>query len=171
MGGSDGEVALDSVERYSPVDGAWSMCAHMLSAREDAGCAAYLGRIYVAGGRDELNLKLCRAERLDPDTQRWTPVRRMRSKRDDTSLVVFNGALMAVGGSDGVTSLKTVEAYCHETNEWRHFGSMKSKHPGGRWPCCAETTLVLCEEERKGPNEPTHTHTHSPAPRAHGDVV
>ncbi|KAL6114796.1 uncharacterized protein ACO6RY_05475 [Pungitius sinensis] len=137
MGGSDGEVALDSVERYSPVDGAWSICAHMLSARENAGCAVYLGRIYVAGGKDELNLKLCRAERLDPDTQRWTPVRRMRSKRDDTSLVVFNGALMAVGGSDGVTSLKTIEAYCHETNEWRHFGSMKSKHPGGR-------VAVLC---------------------------
>lgn len=35
------------------------------------------------------------------------------------SLVVFNGALLAVGGSDGVTTLKTIEAYCHETNTWR----------------------------------------------------
>uniref|UniRef100_A0AAQ4RIK0 Uncharacterized protein n=1 Tax=Gasterosteus aculeatus aculeatus TaxID=481459 RepID=A0AAQ4RIK0_GASAC len=119
MGGNDGEVALDSVERYSPADGTWSKCAHMLSPREDAGCAVYLGRIYVAGGKDELNLKLCGAERFDPDAARWTPVKRMRSKRDDTSLVVFNGALMAVGGSDGVTTLKTIEAYCHETNEWR----------------------------------------------------
>ncbi|TNN50705.1 Kelch-like protein 20 [Liparis tanakae] len=132
VGGNDGEGALNSVERYSPVDGTWSLCAHMLSPRENGGCAVYLGHIYVAGGRDELGLKLCGAERLDPGAMRWTPVKRMRSKRDDMSLVVFNGALMAVGGSDGVTSLKTLEVYCHETNSWRHFGSMRSKHPGGR---------------------------------------
>ncbi|XP_049907874.1 kelch-like protein 20 isoform X1 [Epinephelus moara] len=137
IGGNDDDMALNTVERYNPVDGTWSICAHMLSPRENAGCTVYLGHIYVAGGKDELNLKLCGAERFDLDTMRWTPVKRMRSKRDDMSLVVFNGALLAVGGSDGVTNLKTIEAYCHETNTWRHFGSMKSKHPGGR-------VAVLC---------------------------
>ncbi|XP_047447188.1 kelch-like protein 20 isoform X2 [Mugil cephalus] len=137
MGGNDGDMALNSVERYSPVDGTWSVCAHMLSPRENAGCAVYLGHIYVAGGRDELSLELCAAERFDPETMRWTPVKRMRSKRDDASLVVFNGALLAVGGFDGITNLKTVELYSHETNTWRHFGSMKNKHPGGR-------VAVLC---------------------------
>ncbi|XP_063752866.1 kelch-like protein 20 [Eleginops maclovinus] len=137
MGGNDGVMALNSVERYNPVDGTWSICAHMLSPRENAGCAVYLGHIYVAGGRDELNLELCGVERFDPDSMRWTPVKRMRSKRDNMSLVVFNGALMAVGGSDGVINLKTIEVYCHVTNTWRHFGSMKSKHPGGR-------VAVLC---------------------------
>ncbi|XP_068994777.1 kelch-like protein 20 [Embiotoca jacksoni] len=137
IGGNDGNVALNSVERYNPVDGTWSICAHMRTARENAGCAVYLGHIYVVGGRDELNLQLCAAERLDPETMRWTPVKRMRSKRDNMSLVVFNGALLAVGGSDGVTNLKTIEMYSHETNTWRHFGSMKSKHPGGK-------VAVLC---------------------------
>uniref|UniRef100_A0A3B4VIJ4 Si:ch73-29c22.1 n=1 Tax=Seriola dumerili TaxID=41447 RepID=A0A3B4VIJ4_SERDU len=129
IGGNDGDMALRS-ERYSPVDGTWSICAHMLSPRENAGCTVYLGHIYVAGGKDELNLELCAAERFDPDTMRWSPVKCMRNKRQ-TSLVVFNGALLAVGGSDGVTNLKTIEVYSHETNTW-HFGSMKSKHPGGR---------------------------------------
>ncbi|XP_028433074.1 kelch-like protein 20 isoform X1 [Perca flavescens] len=137
MGGNDGDMALNSVERYNPVDGTWSICAHMLSPRENAGCVVYLGHIYVAGGKDELSLELCGAERFNPDTMRWTPVKRMKSKRDNMSLVVFNGTLMAVGGSDGVTNLKTIEAYSHETNIWRHFGSMKSKHPGGR-------VAVLC---------------------------
>ncbi|GAA6218660.1 kelch-like protein 20 isoform X1 [Lates japonicus] len=137
IGGNDGDMALSSVERYNPVDGTWSICAHMLCPRENAGCTIYLGHIYVAGGKDELNLKLCSAERFDPDTMRWSPVKRMRSKRDSMSLVVFNGALLAVGGSDGVTNLKTIEIYSHETNTWRHFGSMKSKHPGGR-------VVVLC---------------------------
>ncbi|KAA8592554.1 hypothetical protein FQN60_018009 [Etheostoma spectabile] len=127
MGGNDGDTVLNSVERYNPVDGTWSICAHMLSPRENAGCAVYLGHIYVAGGKDELSLELCGAERFNPDTMRWTPM----------SLVVFNGTLMAVGGSDGVTNLKTIEAYSHETNTWRHFGSTKSKHPGGR-------VAVLC---------------------------
>jgi len=57
----------------------------MLSPRENAGCAVYLGHIYVVGGRDELGLKLCGAERFDPGAMRWTPVKRMRSKRDDVS--------------------------------------------------------------------------------------
>uniref|UniRef100_A0A3Q3IUX8 Uncharacterized protein n=1 Tax=Monopterus albus TaxID=43700 RepID=A0A3Q3IUX8_MONAL len=126
IGGSDGDTALSS-ERYNPVDGTWSICAHMLSPRQNAGCAVYLGHIYVAGGKDELNLEVCAAERFDPDTMRWTPIKHMRSKR--MSLVVFSGALLAVGGSDGITHLKTIEVYSHETNTW-HFGSTKSKHPG-----------------------------------------
>nr|XP_043881671.1 kelch-like protein diablo isoform X1 [Solea senegalensis] len=137
IGGNDGDMALNSVERYNPVDGTWSICSHMRSPRENAGCTVYLGHIYVAGGRDELSLELCAAERFDPDTMRWSPVKCMRSKRDNVSLVIFNGALLAVGGSDGVTSLKTIEVYSHQTNTWRHFGSMKSKHPGGK-------VAVLC---------------------------
>jgi len=73
------------VERYNPVDGTWSICAYMLSPRENAGCAVYLGCIYVAGGKDELNLELCAVERFDPDNTRWTPVKRMRNKRDNVS--------------------------------------------------------------------------------------
>ncbi|XP_062237453.1 kelch-like protein diablo [Platichthys flesus] len=137
IGGNDGDMALSSVERYSPVDGTWSICAHMRSPRENAGCTVYLGHIYVSGGRDELSLELCAAERFDSDAMTWSPVKCMRSKRDSMSLVVFNGSLLAVGGSDGVTNLKTIEVYSHETNTWRHFGSMKSKHPGGR-------VAVLC---------------------------
>lgn len=91
----------------------------------------------MAGGKDELNLNVCSAERLDLETMRWTPVKCMNNKRNNVSLVVFNGALLAVGGSDGVTDLKTIEMYCHESNTWRHFGSMKRKHPGGK-------VAVLC---------------------------
>lgn len=74
-----------TVERYDPVDATWSVCAHMLSPRQNAGCAVYLGHIYVSGGRDELNLELCAIERLDPESMRWTPVKRMRNKRDNVS--------------------------------------------------------------------------------------
>ncbi|XP_077570918.1 uncharacterized protein LOC144195272 [Stigmatopora nigra] len=132
MGGNDGVRAVNSVEKYNPEDGSWSMCGHMSTPRENAGCAVYLGHVYVAGGRDDLGLSLCSAERLDPDAVRWMPVKCMRSKRDHVSLVVFNGTLLAAGGTDGVSDLKTIELYNSESNTWRHFGSMKSKHPGGR---------------------------------------
>ncbi|XP_068168062.1 kelch-like protein 20 [Antennarius striatus] len=136
-------MALNSVERYNPEDGIWSICAHMLSPRENAGSAVYLGHIYVAGGKDELNLELWTAERFNPDNMTWTPVKHMRNKRDNMSLVVLNGTLMAVGGSDGVTNLKTIEVYCHQTNTWRHFGSMKSKHPGGRVAVLYSDSTIL----------------------------
>ncbi|KAJ3604553.1 hypothetical protein NHX12_029293 [Muraenolepis orangiensis] len=128
MGGSDGTMVLNSVERYSPEDGSWSVCPPMRSPREGAGCAVYLGQIYVAGGRDELRLDLAAAERLDPDTMRWSIVKRMRSKRSNVSLAVFNGALLAAGGSDGVTNLKTIEAYDPENNAWRSSSETLQKN-------------------------------------------
>ncbi|XP_054628514.1 kelch-like protein 20 [Dunckerocampus dactyliophorus] len=137
IGGNDGDLTLNSVEKYNPEDGTWSICGHMSTPRENAGCAVYLGHIYVAGGKDNFGLNLCTVERFNPDTIRWTPVKRLRSKRDNVSLVVFDGALLAAGGSDGVTDLKTIEVYDHESNTWRHFGSMKHKHPGGK-------VAVLC---------------------------
>ncbi|XP_022532128.2 kelch-like protein diablo [Astyanax mexicanus] len=131
VGGNDGDTSLDSVERFGAIEGVWSLCPPMLSVREGAGCCVYLGCVYVAGGRDEFGLPLCTVEKYDPHTGRWSPARAMRNKRYQVSLVVFDGLLLAIGGSDGVSDLKTMEAYDPEANSWRHFGSMKSKHPGG----------------------------------------
>ncbi|KAL7844877.1 hypothetical protein SRHO_G00234160 [Serrasalmus rhombeus] len=123
VGGTDGDAPLDTVERFSPVDGGWSLCPPMLSVREGGGCCVYSGCLYVAGGRDELGLALSTVEKYDPHTGCWSP--------EEPEIPVFNGLLLAIGGSDGVSDLKTTEAYDHEANSWRHFGSMKSKHPGG----------------------------------------
>ncbi|XP_059381468.1 kelch-like protein diablo [Carassius carassius] len=131
MGGTDGDMTLDSVERFDPFEGCWSLCPTMSTAREASGCTVFLGCLYVAGGRDELGLSLRTVEKYDPDMVRWSPVRAMNNKRFQVSLVLLNGLLLAIGGFDGVSDLKTTEAYDHETNSWRHFGSMKSKHPGG----------------------------------------
>ncbi|KAL2100049.1 hypothetical protein ACEWY4_004443 [Coilia grayii] len=131
IGGNDGSTVLDSVERFNPVDGCWAVCPPLRCPREGAGSTVFLGRIYVAGGRDDLGLPLKTAEKFDSDSLRWTPVRPMKNKRYQVSLLVFNNLLLAVGGYDGISDLKTMEAYEHENNSWRHFGSMKSKHPGG----------------------------------------
>ncbi|KAJ7993641.1 hypothetical protein DPEC_G00256760 [Dallia pectoralis] len=132
IGGSDGVTAKNTVERYNSLDGTWEMCPAMLTPRENAGGCVYMGRLFVAGGRDDLNLELSTVEKFDPDTQRWSPVKRMRSKRNEMSLIVFNGSLLAVGGCDGITHQKTIEVYSYESNTWSHFGSTKTKHPGGR---------------------------------------
>ncbi|KAL0192743.1 hypothetical protein M9458_011039, partial [Cirrhinus mrigala] len=68
-------------ERFNPLEGTWQPCPPMRTAREQPGCAVYLGRIYVAGGRDDLRLELSTAEKFDPDNQRWTPVKPMKHKR------------------------------------------------------------------------------------------
>ncbi|XP_048115121.1 kelch-like protein diablo isoform X1 [Alosa alosa] len=131
IGGTDGNTILDSVERFDPAEGCWALCPPLRTPREGAGSTVFLGRIYVAGGRDDLGLPLKTAEKYDSESFRWTPVKPMNNKRYQVSLLVFNDLLLAVGGSDGVSNHKTMEAYEHENNCWRHFGSMKSKHPGG----------------------------------------
>lgn len=131
MGGTDGDTPLNSVERFNPLEGTWRLCPPMRTAREQPGCAIYFGRIYVAGGRDELRLELSTAEKFDPDNQKWTPVKPMGHKRFQVSLTVFGGTLLAVGGSDGISTLISVEAYNPDSNTWRHFGCMKTKHAGG----------------------------------------
>ncbi|XP_077087905.1 uncharacterized protein LOC143739353 isoform X1 [Siphateles boraxobius] len=130
MGGTDGNIPVNSVERFNPLEGTWRPCPPMRSAREQPGCTVYLRRIYVAGGRDELHLELSTAEKFDPDNLKWTPVKHMRHKRFKVSLAVFDGTLLAVGGSDGISTLTSVEAYNPDSNTWRHFGCMKTKHTG-----------------------------------------
>ncbi|KAA0716359.1 Potassium channel subfamily T member 2 [Triplophysa tibetana] len=112
-------VFFGPVERFNPLEGTWQPCLPMRTAREQPGCAVYLGRIYVSGGRDELLLELSTAEKFDPDTLRWTPVKRMTHKRYQVSLAVFGGILLAVGGSDGTSTLRTIEAYNPDSNTWR----------------------------------------------------
>ncbi|TRY94991.1 hypothetical protein DNTS_004663 [Danionella cerebrum] len=131
VGGTDGYMPLDSVERFDPFEASWSLCPTMSTPRESSGCVVFLGCLYVAGGRDELCLSLSTVEKYDPDTFHWSPVKPMNNKRFQVSLVLFNGFPLAIGGFDGVSVLKSMEAYDYETNSWRHFGSMKSKHPGG----------------------------------------
>ncbi|XP_050948458.1 kelch-like protein diablo isoform X2 [Labeo rohita] len=142
LGGFDGITCINTVERYDPLKNSWSKLTPMLRNRASASAAVLNGQIYVvggtdgdmpldSGGRDELGLSLSTVEKYDPDTFRWSPVRAMNNKRFQVSLVQFDGFLLAIGGSDGVSDLKTMEAYDHETNSWRHFGSMKFKHPGG----------------------------------------
>ncbi|KIH55581.1 BTB/POZ domain protein [Ancylostoma duodenale] len=53
MGGSDGNSALSSVERFSPDKGVWEKVVAMQSQRLHAGAAVLNGKIYVCGGTAE----------------------------------------------------------------------------------------------------------------------
>jgi hypothetical protein len=52
IGGFDGNILLNSVERYDFNTGAWSMIANMLTPRSGAGCASINYKIIVVGGYD-----------------------------------------------------------------------------------------------------------------------
>ncbi|KAK1148889.1 kelch-like protein 20 [Acipenser oxyrinchus oxyrinchus] len=129
IGGSDEDSALNTVERYNPAEDCWSHSPCMGSWRENPGCCVFQGMIYIAGGVMKCSSSALPA--LDPQNNSWSPVRPMRCKRNQVGLAVVDGILLAVGGFDGTTYLKSVEAYSLDTNTWRHYGSMKCKHPGG----------------------------------------
>ncbi|CAB1322313.1 unnamed protein product [Coregonus sp. 'balchen'] len=124
LGGYDGMVCTNTVERYNPIMNSWIKRAPMLSRRSVATAAVMDGQLYVIGGNDG-DTPMNTEEFIDFDTNSSKCCIVLMS------LIVFNGSLLAVGGSDGITNLKTIEFYNHESNTWRHFGSMKTKHPGG----------------------------------------
>lgn len=84
----------------------------MLQARYKYGAAVLGGRIYVAGGKSDIDKNLSSVECYNPQEDKWTPVAEMNHPREDFALVAMSGYLYALGYD------RTVERYDLKTNSW-----------------------------------------------------
>lgn len=64
---------LRTVERFNPLDNAWSAVTNMAQNRADPGVGILNGRIYVIGGQNEAGF-LSSVECYDPKTFKWKMV-------------------------------------------------------------------------------------------------
>ncbi|MEQ2182336.1 Kelch-like H-associated protein 1A [Goodea atripinnis] len=124
VGGSEGSVHHNTVERWDPECNRWSFVCPMSVARLGAGVAASGGALYVVGGYDGQN-RWNTAERYQPDTNTWHPLAPMNTMRSGLGLVSLNSYLYAIGGYDGQNQLCTVERYNIGRNIWEPRAPMK----------------------------------------------
>uniref|UniRef100_A0A3P9HXX4 Kelch-like ECH-associated protein 1a n=1 Tax=Oryzias latipes TaxID=8090 RepID=A0A3P9HXX4_ORYLA len=123
VGGSQGSVQYNTVERWDPDSNRWSFISPMSVARLGAGVAACGGALYVAGGYDGHN-RWNTVEKYQLDTNTWHPLAPMNTIRSGLGLACLNSSLYAIGGYDGQSQLSTVECYSMARNIWEPRASM-----------------------------------------------
>ncbi|XP_037969431.2 kelch-like protein 5 isoform X1 [Plutella xylostella] len=122
VGGHDGWIYLNSVERWDACTRTWTLVAPMAGARSTCGVAALGGRLYAAGGRDG-GACLRSVECYDPATNHWTPCAPMTRRRGGVSVCAAGGYLYALGGHEAPANaaggrLACIERYDPATDSW-----------------------------------------------------
>ena len=109
---------LNSVERYTPAIRNWTTVSPMPTSRRAPGVVILDQIMYVVGGANCAALK--NAECFDFQTDSWRTLSPMHEARSSVAVSAVGGYLYACGGYDGVNSLKTVEKYKPNANEWQY---------------------------------------------------
>lgn len=122
VGGHDGWIYLNSVERWDACSRTWTLVAPMSGARSTCGVAALRGRLYAAGGRDGCAC-LRSVECYDPATNHWTNCAPMTKRRGGLSVCAAGGYLYALGGHEAPANtvggrLACVERYDPVADTW-----------------------------------------------------
>ncbi|XP_041980208.1 kelch-like protein 5 [Aricia agestis] len=128
VGGHDGWIYLNSVERWDACSRTWSIVSPMAGARSTCGVAALRGKLYAVGGRDGGSC-LRSVECYDPATNHWTNCAPMLRRRGGVSVVAAGGYLYAVGGHEAPANsaggrLACVERYDPRTDSWLLLASL-----------------------------------------------
>lgn len=129
VGGHDGWIYLNTVERWDPVARTWSFVAPMSAARCTCGVGVVAGRVYAVGGRDG-GACLRTVECYRPHTNRWTQCAPMARRRGLVSVAVAGGYLYAMGGQDAPATnpsggrLACVERYDPVADTWTIIASL-----------------------------------------------
>jgi len=110
IGGRDSSTGrvLDSLQRFDPIQNAWTSLEPMRSRREFHAAAVLNQKIYVAGGSDG-RTALNAVECFDPRTNTWEVLPPLQVRRLGLALVAVGKQLYAIGGQCGDTALRCVE--------------------------------------------------------------
>ncbi len=102
IGGTDGSHALQTVERYDPVMGTWSLLASLMpTARSGLAAVAVGDSIYAIGGQDSGGTPLTTVELFDTGSRTWSGVTQQSLLHPRTKLAATlgpGGWIYAIGG-------------------------------------------------------------------------
>ncbi|OEL14140.1 Kelch-like protein 17, partial [Dichanthelium oligosanthes] len=131
-GGYDGNMYLQSAERYDPREGFWTLLPSM-SVRRGSHSVAVLGEaLYAVGGYDGRN-RVSTVEIFDPRANSWRIGSPFSIKRGYGCAVTMDDNLFYIGGvNDAGETVDTVEVY-NERQGWSITGCQSV---GGRGFAC-----------------------------------
>ena len=121
--------------------------APLNEARYDAFGAAMNGKIYVAGGYQEVyykKLHLASCEVYDPSTNEWQVMPSLNVPRHSASMVCFKGALYVVGGMKSVYECGelSVEMFDSGVNEWHKKSVIPTGDENIHYKACFATVRL-----------------------------
>eukprot|EP01116_Phalansterium_solitarium_P005744 TRINITY_DN176_c0_g1_i9.p1 TRINITY_DN176_c0_g1~~TRINITY_DN176_c0_g1_i9.p1 ORF type:complete len:895 (-),score=-46.15 TRINITY_DN176_c0_g1_i9:189-2873(-) len=137
IGGTDGTMPLDIVERYDAGTCVWSLVAPMVQPRSNFGSAVRDSLIYVLGGASVMNSSmlindaplvdckpLSQVEVYDPTLDQWTITTNMPTPRCRFAAVTFNGVILSVGGMD-TNKISAAVEYLYPNMTWASASSLQ----------------------------------------------
>lgn len=126
IGGMDQNKGSINIESYDPREDQWSLLKNMPTRRLQFGCALYMDKLLIVGGRDGLKT-LNNVDAIDLQTMTWTSLSSpLATSRHGLGLALLKGALYAVGGHDGWSYLNTVERLDLATKTWSYIAPMQT---------------------------------------------
>ncbi|CAF1499619.1 unnamed protein product [Rotaria magnacalcarata] len=127
-GGTNGEVRLNTIERYSIADNKWTLVASMQIGMTSPACCSLNGYLYITGGAvleegDAVDLVM----RFDPRKVEWSAdVAPMRIARSGSTAVVLRRKIYVCGGLQSNTeNTNLAEVYDPTTNQWQFIAPMR----------------------------------------------
>ena len=132
VGGQHGRSGnnLNTVERYSLVEGKWQMLPNMVQERCMPGVTIWHGKLTVVGGANSAGA-LNTVELYDPEMGTWDQLPPLRYARRAPTVAVVGDLLVVAGGFAVCPPLYTwdqvqaVEMYDLEDGYWRLWGDCK----------------------------------------------
>ena len=126
IGGMDQNKGNISIESYDPREDKWDLLKNMPNRRLQFGCALYMDKLLIVGGRDGLKT-LNNVDAIDLQTMTWTSLSSpLATPRHGLGLALLKGALYAVGGHDGWSYLNSVERLDLATKTWSYVAPMQT---------------------------------------------
>ncbi|GMS90871.1 hypothetical protein PENTCL1PPCAC_13046, partial [Pristionchus entomophagus] len=122
-------VHPDIVEFYDTVANEWRLIPNIPSKRTLMASGVIDGKIYVAGGTDEVN-PLSTLETYDPSLQVWSLLTSLTRERSAAASSVHDGQLYVFGGYNTTQFLNDGECYDPTVDSWFPICPMKYKRAG-----------------------------------------
>ena len=123
IGGTDLNVPVSKVEKFSAQTGVWTQVASLTFVRYDCAAVAAGKRIFVLGGFSG-SVFLKSAEVYNPDLDEWSYHPAMLEGRSELATVYMNKQLYAIGGFGDRGKLRSVERFDFLNQIWEPISDM-----------------------------------------------
>ena len=91
----------NEVECYDPLLNTWGSVKSLTQAIKFPAAVTFQGFLYVIGGVDDNNKRLCTVQRYNPESNLWEEAPPLSSRRSNVCAVADGNNLYAIGGQDG----------------------------------------------------------------------